>query len=105
MSHHDEERIRVLERALIDSYGSRSDVSGDVDVTQAVMREIRRSEAERSWWSPAAVLDQIVWRTATITAAVVLTATVLTVGLFRGPAGDNPVLVVEELDSVPLFGD
>ena len=105
MTHHDEERIKVIERALMDGYRSRSGVSRDVDVTQAVMREIRRSEGERSPWSPASVLDQLVWRTAAITAAVVLTATVLTVGLFKGPAGEHSVLLVEELDSVPLFGD
>jgi anti-sigma factor RsiW len=105
MRDHDEKRIRILERALIDGYRSRSDVTADVDVTQAVMREIRRSQADRSRWSPATVLDQLVWRTAAITAAVVLTATVLTVGLLRGPAGENPMLLVEEFDSVPLFGD
>ena len=105
MTHHDEERIKVIERALMDGYRSRSGVSRDIDVTQAVMREIRRSEGERSPWSPASVLDQLVWRTAAITAAVVLTATVLTVGLFKGPAGEHSVLLVEELDSVPLFGD
>ena len=105
MTHHDEERIKILERALMDGYRSRPDVSREIDVTQAVMREIRRSQGERSRWSPASVYDQLVWRTAAITAAVVLTATVLTVGLFRGPAGENPVLLVEELDSLPLFGD
>ena len=105
MTHHDQERIRVLERALTDGYRSRTDVSRDVDVTQAVMREIRRSEGERNRWSPVSVLDQLVWRTAAITAAVVLTASMLTVGLFRGPAGENSVVLVEEFDSVPLFGE
>ena len=105
MTHHDEERIRVLERALMEGFRSRSDILRDVDVTQAVMRDIRRSEAERSRWTPTSVLDQLVWRTATITAAVVLTASILTVGLFRGPAGENPALLAEEFDSVPLFGD
>ena len=105
MTHHDEERIKVLERALRDGYRSRSDVSQNVDVTLTVMRDIRRSEGERSRWSPTSVLDQLVWRTAAITAAVVLTDSVLTVGLFRGAAGENPVLLVEEFDSVPLFGE
>jgi len=105
MTHHDEERIKVLERALTDAYRLRSDVSGHVDVTQAVMRGIRQSDAARSRWSPTSVLDQLVWRTAAITAAVVLTATMLTVGLFRGPAGENPAVLAEEFDSVPLFGD
>ena len=104
MTHHDEEAIRVLERALTDGYRSRSNASQDVDVTHAVMREIRR-ETERSRWSPASVLDQLVWRTAAITAAVVILASVLTLGLFHGPGGENPVLLVEEFDSVPLFGE
>jgi hypothetical protein len=50
-------------------------------------------------------LDQLVWRTATITAAVVLMAALLTVGLLRTPAGDSPSLVAEEFESVPLFED
>lgn len=104
MTHHEEEAIRVLERALTDGYRSRSNASQDVDVTHAVMRDIRR-ETERSRWSPASVLDQLVWRTAAITAAVVLLASVLTLGLFHGPAGENPVMLVEEFDSVPLFGE
>ena len=102
MTHQDDERINALERALIEGYRSGFDRS-TVDVTQSVMREIRRSAGERSRWAPAAVLDQLVWRTATITAAVVLMATVLTVGLLRTPGGDTPALVVEEFESVPLF--
>ena len=104
MTHQDDERINALERALIEGYRSGFDRS-TVDVTQSVMREIRRSVAERSRWAPAAVLDQLVWRTATITAAVVLMVTVLTVGLLRTPGGDTPALVVEEFESVPLFED
>jgi hypothetical protein len=50
-------------------------------------------------------LDQLVWRTATITAAVVLTAAVLTVGLWRPPTGESPALVAEELEAVPFFGE
>jgi hypothetical protein len=105
MTHHDDERLTILEYALREAYRSRSEVSHDVNVTQDVMREIRQSADERSRWAPAAVLDQLVWRTATITAAVVLMATVLTVGFLRPAAGDNPTLVVEEFESVPLFGD
>src|SRR5262245_29203584 len=104
MTHHDDERINALERALIEGYRSRSDRSTG-DVTQSVMREIRRAVGERSRWAPAAVLDQLVWRTATITAAVVLMATVLTVGLLRPTIGESPALVAEEFESVPLFGE
>jgi hypothetical protein len=105
MTHHDDESLNLLERALLEGYRSRSEGSHDVNVTQDVMREIRQSADERSRWAPAAVLDQLVWRTATITAAVVLMATVLTVGFLRPSVGDGPTLVVEEFESVPLFGD
>ena len=104
MTSPEDEGTDILERALMQAYRSRPD-GGRVDVTDTVMREIRRSATARGRWAPAAVLDQLVWRTATITAAVVLTATVLTVGLFRTHAGDSPALVVEEFESVPLFED
>ena len=103
MAHHDD--IQKLERALTESYRSRSAIAFDaVDVTQDVMRDIRRSTGERAWWAPS-VLDQLVWRTATITAAVVLMVTVLTVGLIRPQTGESGGLLAEELDSVPLFAD
>ena len=105
MAHHDDERLNVLERALIGGYRRRSDASHDVDVTQNVMRDIRRFEGEPDRWAPATVLDQLIWRTATITAGVVLIVTVLTVGLLRPPTGENAALVAEEFESVPLFGD
>lgn len=104
MAHHDDD-IRELERALTESYRSRSALAFDaVDVTQDVMRDIRRSTGERAWWAPS-VLDQLVWRTATITAAVVLMVTVLTVGLIRPQTGESGGLLAEEFDSVPLFAD
>ena len=98
--------IQKLERALIDNYRSRSDLAfSAVDVTQAVMRDIRRSPGGPEWWGSFVVLDQLVWRTATITAVVVLMVTVLTVGLFHPQTGDNQGLLAEEFESVPLFGD
>jgi hypothetical protein len=103
MTDHDEKSVNTLERALIDGYHSQSRVS--VDVRHDVMRTIRRSATDGSRWTPAAVLDQLVWRTATITAAVVLTAAVLTVGLWRPPTGESPALVAEELEAVPFFGE
>jgi hypothetical protein len=105
MTRPDDEGLNILERALTEAYRSQPDGACDVDVTQGVMREIRRSAGARSRWAPAAVLDQFVWRTATITAAVVLMATMLTVGLLRTPATDSPSLVAEEFESVPLFED
>jgi hypothetical protein len=105
MTDHDEKSVNTLERALIDGYHSRSRGPDTVDVTHDVMRTIRRSATEGSRWTPVAVLDQLVWRTATITAAVVLTAAVLTVGLWRPPTGESPALVAEELEAVPFFGE
>ena len=105
MTHHDDKNLHILERALMDGYRSQSNVSHDVNVTQEVMRDIRQSAGDRLQWAAATVLDQLVWRTATITAAVVLMATMVTVGLLRPPAEENPVLVAEELESVPLFGE
>src|SRR3712207_6830759 len=103
MTLHDD-RTTDLERALKEAYLFRSDAAPDVDVTQAVMREIRRSGNASIRWGPAALLKQLVWRTATITAAVVLVATMLTVGLLRTPAADGPSVVVEDFEPVPLFG-
>ena len=105
MAHHDDD-IRKLERVLTESYRSHSDRSNEVvDVTQSVMRDVRRSDRERAWWTPFLVLDRLVWRTATITAAVVLMMTMLlAVDLFRPQSGETQSLFAEELDSVP-FGD
>ena len=105
MAHHDDD-MQKLERALTESYRSRSTRPVDaVDVTQDVMRDIRRSAGERGWWAPSVVLDQLVWRAATITAAVVLMVTMLTVGLIRPQTGESAGLLAEELDAVPLFAD
>jgi hypothetical protein len=104
MMRHDDDSVNSLERALIEAYRSQSQVSHPIDVTRDVMRDVRRSATERSRRPPTTVLDQLVWRTATITAAVVL-ATVLTVSLWRPSLAPNPVLVAEELESVPLFDE
>jgi hypothetical protein len=99
------DHTEVLERALTAAYRSRSTVRDDIDVTPGVMRDIRRAVNERQWRGPAAVVDQLVWRTATITAAVVLVATMLTVGVFQRQGGETQALLAEEFESVPLFGD
>ncbi len=105
MMRHDDDSVNSLERALIEVYRSQSQVSPPVDVTRDVMRDVRRAATGRSRWTPATVLDQLVWRTATITAAAVLAASVLTVSLWRPSLAPNPVLVAEELESVPLFDE
>jgi hypothetical protein len=99
------DHTEVLERALAATYRSRSTVRDDIDVTPGVMRDIRRAVNEPQWRGPAAVVDQLVWRTATITAAVVLVATMLTVGVLQRQGGETQTLLAEEFESVPLFGD
>ena len=104
MAHRDDE-IQKVERALIESYRSRSDLQfRAADVTQGVMREIRQKR-ESGRWDPSVVLDQLVWRTATIAAAVVLAVMVVTVGLIRTTHGESEGLLAEEFESVPLYGD
>ncbi|HXX75742.1 MAG TPA: hypothetical protein VEI50_11475 [Nitrospiraceae bacterium] len=105
MGHRDDE-IQRLERTLTESYRSQPDLPiGAVDVTQNVMRAIRQSTNSNARWIPTVSLDQLVWRTATITAAVVLVAMVLTVQMFGSPAGESAGLLAEEFDSSPLFMD
>jgi hypothetical protein len=103
---HREDEIQKIERALTEAYRSQPDIPlGGVNVTQDVMRDIRRSRGESGRWIPTVVLDQLVWRAATIAAAVVLVVTVLTVGVLRTTAGESAGLLVEEFESAPLFGD
>jgi hypothetical protein len=104
MNQHTDIDIRKLERALIDSYHTPSSVSLDIDVTQQVMRDVRRLDIERGGWTPPAMLDQFIWRTATRAAAVVLIAALLTVGLFRSQS-EGPALIAEDFESTPLFED
>lgn len=105
MRPHDD-KIDRLERALTETYRSRPDLPvGAFDVTQDVMRAIRRSTTGSDRWIPSIVLDRLVWRTATIAAAVVLVVTILTVGLFGPPSGESAGLLAEEFESTPLFGD
>lgn len=106
MMERSDDKIHTVEHALTEVYrtGAASAIS-EVDVTQAVMRDIRRSVDDGNQWGASVVLDQLVWRTATITAAVVLAVTVLTVGMFQTTPGERAWLLAEEFDSAPLFGD
>ena len=102
---HREDGIHKVERVLIESYRSRSSLQfGGADVTQGVMREVRQ-KAERGRWDPSVVLDQLVWRTATVAAAVVLAMTIVTMGQIRGTGGESEGLLAEEFESAPLYGD
>ena len=106
MTPYRDDEIQKLERALTEAFRSRPDLPvGGFDVTQDVMRDIRRSTSDSRRWVSAVVLDQIVWRTATIAAAVVLVVTVLTVEVLRTAPGESAALLTEEFESTPLFGD
>jgi hypothetical protein len=98
-----DEKIQKLERALSEAYRSQPDRHVG-DMTQPVMRAVRQSAGERERWIPT-VVDQLVWRTATIAAAVVLTVTVFTVGTFQTTRGENNGLLAEEFESAPLFAE
>jgi hypothetical protein len=76
----------------------------EVDVTHHVMRDVHRLSSEGGRWTPAAMLDQWIWRTATITAAVVLMVTIMTVGLFR-PQVESAAVPTEDFESVSLLGE
>lgn len=102
-----DDEILKLERALTEVYRSQSQLpSGSIEVTQDVMRHIRQlTNGNSSVWMQSAVLDQLVCRTAAITAAVVMIVTILAVGTFRTTAGENGGLLADEFESAPLFGD
>ncbi len=102
----DDEFLR-LERALREVYCSQSEPSSDsAEVTQDVMRHIRQLTSSKSIvWMQSAVLDQLVWRTAVIAAAVVMIGTILSMDTFRTTAGESGVLLADEFESPPLLGE
>ncbi|HEU4686400.1 MAG TPA: hypothetical protein VFS39_17970 [Nitrospira sp.] len=87
MMPNDEERIDRVERVLTEAYRARGEGLPHPDVTARVMREIRGSRPAQAW---AAVMpDDLVWRTASIAAAVVLVVALLTVQLVHSGLGEN----------------
>lgn len=101
-----DDEVLKLERALTEVYRSRSEVPSDsVEVTQDVMWHIRRlTSGESNVWMQSGTLDQLIWRTAAITAAVVMIVTIFAVETFRTTAGESGVLLEEEFESTSLFG-
>ena len=101
-----DENVQKLERALIENYRARPEPQVErARLTQNVMRDIRQATGDSGWWSPSVALDQLVWRTATIAASVVLVVTVFTVAVVRTTAGESGVSLAEEFDSTPLLGE
>ena len=98
-----DDQINKLERALIETHRVGRDPSADgLDVTPNVMRDIRRLTGDPGPWAPAVILDQLVWRAATITAALVLVATVFGVGALR-TVGETQDAFYEDFETAPLF--
>ena len=99
-----DDQITKLERALIETHRVRRESADGVDVTPNVMRDIRRLTGNPGRWAPTVILDQLVWRAATITAAVVLVATVFGVGALR-TVGETQDAFYEDFETAPLFED
>ena len=100
-----DDQISKLERALLETHRARRDPAADGgDVTPNVMRDIRRLTVDQERLTPTVILDQLVWRAATITAAVVLVATVFGVGVLR-TVEEHQDAFSEDFETAPLFGD
>ncbi len=96
---------RTLEQALTEAYHGQADpVLGD-DLAHHVLREIRQQMSPNGRPSRAVWVEQLVWRTATVTAAVVLVMTVFAVGVVRTTTGEPGGGLADGLAAVPLLGD
>jgi hypothetical protein len=100
-----EEEFHKLERGLAETFRLSDETVTHVNVVDRAMRTIRRSALDTQSRAAANMLDELVWRTATITAAVVLVATMLMVGVLHKPPLQHAGLLAEEFDSAPLFGE
>lgn len=100
-----DEEIEKLERALTEAYRAQPDPVPGSGLVQQVMRDIRQGASDSGRWISAVAVDQLVWRTATVAAAVVLVLSVFTVGVVRPVTGERAGLLAEEFESTPLFGD
>ena len=101
-----DEALRRLEHDLSKTARLQTEVTPpDLNVAPLVMQTIRRSALRPADWTASAGLDQLVWRTATIAAAVVLVITILMAGV-RGSSPLGPTtLLAEDFESSPLFGE
>lgn len=101
-----EGELRKLEQALTEAYRLRTDErTGEVDVSRRVMQTIRQSRVVPDQWATSTMLDEVVWRTATVAAAVVLVVTMLMVGVLHRSPLEQAGLLTEEFDSAPLFAE
>ncbi len=107
MGYSDDE-LKKLERALTEAFHVPADRPADPgEMTRRVMRTLRRSAdaGGQGQGIASGLLDQLVWRVATIAAAVVLAVSVLTVQVLRTSTGESTLLLAEEFETTPLFGD
>ncbi len=106
MTDRTDDATRTIERALIEGARLRmEEPPPDLNVVPRVMQTIRRSVPAPTDWTASTGLDQLVWRTATIAAAVVLVITILMAGV-RGTSPLAPAsLLAEDFESSPLFGE
>lgn len=96
--------LKKLERALTEAFRVPVDHPTDRgEMTRRVMRTLHRS-VDAGAQGTSGLLDQFVWRVATIAAAVVLAVSVFTVQALRTSTGES-MLLAEEFEATPLFGD
>jgi len=100
-----DDEMQKLERALTEAYRSQPDPVSGAGLAQQVMRDIRQGAGDSGRWISAVAVDQLVWRTATMAAAVVVLLSVFTVGVVRPVSGERAGLLAEEFESAPLLGD
>lgn len=100
-----DDELQKLERALTEAYRAQPDPVPGAGLAQQVMRDIRQGAGDSGRWISAVAVDQLVWRTATMAAAVVLLLSVFTVGVVRPVTGERAGLLAEEFESAPLLGD
>lgn len=100
-----DDEMQKLERALTEAYRAQPDPIPGAGLAQQVMRDIRQGAGDSGRWVSAVAVDQLVWRTATMAAAVVLLLSVFTVGVVRPVTGERAGLLAEEFESAPLLGD
>ena len=100
-----DDQIRKLEQALIETYRAQPGPALSDTFMQRVMSDIRQGASRSSRLGWAVGIDQLVWRAATVTAALVLIVAVCTVGVVRATGGASGGLFPEEFEPGPLLAD
>jgi hypothetical protein len=101
MTAHDE-NMQKIERALIEAHRARSAPPLGQGWAEQLMQDIHRAEVRPK---PLHGVEQLVWRTAAIAAAVALIVTVSIVAWSWAPSNEGMGPLTEEFESAPLFFD